>query len=164
MSYWTDIKDWLGGWPMEFAGIRETKEFCMNNLGLELLNINAGGGNTEYLFRRKAASNYWDEVLSQHKEIKLSGPYEHVNGFCWAVKLPKLIGLSDNLENPKRSTMMLYEDNIPMGFAHVPLHHIEIHGNSRYTHWNEKLYFSTTDNSDPNLNRREYTYRLNMLE
>ena len=164
MSYWTDIKDWLGGWPMEFAGIRETKDFCMNKLGLELLNINAGGGNTEYLFRRKGGSNYWEGVLSQHKEIKLSGPYEHVRGFSWAVKLPELIGLSDNLENPKRSTMMIYEDNIPMGFAHVPLHHIEIHGNSRYMHWNDKLYFSTTDNSDPNLNGREYTYRLNMLE
>jgi len=52
MAYWTNIRDWLGGWPMEFAGIQETVLFC-NGIGLRLVNIKTGEGNAEYLLARK---------------------------------------------------------------------------------------------------------------
>jgi 2-polyprenyl-6-hydroxyphenyl methylase/3-demethylubiquinone-9 3-methyltransferase len=52
MAYWTDIRDWLGGWPMEFAGDEETVSFC-EGIGLELVHMMIGEGNTEYLFTRK---------------------------------------------------------------------------------------------------------------
>ena len=163
MSYWTDIKDWLGGWPMEFAGITETKDFCNSKLQLELINIKAGEGNTEYLFRKTGSRNYWDKILETSPEIKLELPFQHIGGYAWAYDLPTQIQSASNEENPARSRLMLYEDMVPMGFANVPLSHIESYGNSRYTHWNDNLYFSATDNTDPNQNGRVYSIRLNML-
>jgi 2-polyprenyl-6-hydroxyphenyl methylase/3-demethylubiquinone-9 3-methyltransferase len=54
MSFYTDIKDWLGGWPMEFSSIADVKKFADQELGLELRNIKAGEANTEYLFGRRS--------------------------------------------------------------------------------------------------------------
>jgi len=52
MALYTDIVDWLGGWPMEFSKIEDVKQFCTEKLGLELVNIKTGQANTEYLFRK----------------------------------------------------------------------------------------------------------------
>lgn len=52
MALMTDIRDWLGGWPMEFSSIAEVKRFCGEELGLELLKLKAGEATTEYLFAR----------------------------------------------------------------------------------------------------------------
>jgi len=52
MSYLTDVRDWLGGWPYEDAKIEEVLRFCRKRLALDLLNIQTGRANTEYLFGR----------------------------------------------------------------------------------------------------------------
>ena len=52
MSYFTDVKDWVGGWPMEFSSVQEVKDFARGQLDLELTNITTGEANTEYLFSR----------------------------------------------------------------------------------------------------------------
>jgi hypothetical protein len=51
MSYFTDIRDWLGGWPMEFCYDDDVRAFVSNELGMELVNIKTGEANTEFLFR-----------------------------------------------------------------------------------------------------------------
>jgi 2-polyprenyl-6-hydroxyphenyl methylase/3-demethylubiquinone-9 3-methyltransferase len=53
MSYLTDVRDWLGGYPFEHAKIEEVLGFCRKRLGLELVNIKTGEANTEYLFKRR---------------------------------------------------------------------------------------------------------------
>jgi SAM-dependent methyltransferase len=159
MSFWIDVKDWLGGWPMEFAGIAETKDFCCNKLGLELLNVNAGEANTEYLFRRKGSRNYWDDVLLNHSEETLPAPFAHRAGAAWTARLVQYRGVADSLESRQRSRLMLYEDGVPIGFAHAPHSHIEKYGCGRYSHWADGLIFSATDNSDPNTNGRRYSIR-----
>jgi hypothetical protein len=58
---------------------------------------------------------------------------------------------------------MLYEDGVPVGFAHQPLLHVEAHGSGRYAHWEDSLVFSSTDGSDPNSNGREYSICADML-
>ena len=163
MSLWTDIKDWLGGWPMEFAGLAETKKFAAEALGLELLNITAGEGNTEYLFRRKGAHNYFDAVLAAHPEVPLEGPFTSAGGKAWSVELPASAGAGDGVDAPRRSHLMLYEEGVPSGFGHAIHAHIRDHGNTRYSHWGNQLIFATSDNSDPNENGRRYSYRLDML-
>ncbi|MGH7090009.1 MAG: class I SAM-dependent methyltransferase [Stellaceae bacterium] len=55
MSYYTDVRDWVGGWPMEFSAIQEVKDFARDKLKLELVNIKTGEANTEYLFQRATA-------------------------------------------------------------------------------------------------------------
>jgi 2-polyprenyl-3-methyl-5-hydroxy-6-metoxy-1,4-benzoquinol methylase len=51
MSVFTDIRDWLGGWPMEFVGDQETINFC-ESLGLKLEKIKTGEACTEFLFKK----------------------------------------------------------------------------------------------------------------
>jgi len=55
MSYMTDIRDWLGGYPYEHARPGETLRFGVEKLGLQLINLEVGQGAsavTEYLFRK----------------------------------------------------------------------------------------------------------------
>ncbi|MBR9973015.1 class I SAM-dependent methyltransferase [Magnetospirillum sulfuroxidans] len=51
MEMMTDMRDWLGGWPMEFSTIREVITFGEQH-GLELVHIITGEANSEYLFVR----------------------------------------------------------------------------------------------------------------
>lgn len=53
MSFFTDVKDWLGGWPYEDAKIEDVLRFCRKRLGLEMINVATGEANTEYLFQRR---------------------------------------------------------------------------------------------------------------
>jgi 2-polyprenyl-3-methyl-5-hydroxy-6-metoxy-1,4-benzoquinol methylase len=53
MSYFTDVRDWLGGYPFEHARIEEVFHFCTRKLSLELVNIKTGRLNTEYLFTKQ---------------------------------------------------------------------------------------------------------------
>jgi 2-polyprenyl-3-methyl-5-hydroxy-6-metoxy-1,4-benzoquinol methylase len=53
MNFWTDVRDWLGGYPYEFAGADEIFRFCTRELGLALVNLHTvtGLGLNEFLFR-----------------------------------------------------------------------------------------------------------------
>jgi len=51
MNIFTDIRDWLGGWPMEFVYDADAIKFC-ENLGFRLEKIATGEANTEFLFVR----------------------------------------------------------------------------------------------------------------
>jgi 2-polyprenyl-3-methyl-5-hydroxy-6-metoxy-1,4-benzoquinol methylase len=53
MSFMTDVRDWLGGYPYEDAKIEEVVRFCRSSLGLELVDIATGEANTEYLLRKR---------------------------------------------------------------------------------------------------------------
>ena len=55
MSYLTDLRDWLGGYPYEDAKIEDVVRFCRRRLNLELVNIATGQANTEYLFTKNLA-------------------------------------------------------------------------------------------------------------
>jgi SAM-dependent methyltransferase len=56
MSFWTDVTDWVGGWPMQFSSIDEVKKTA-SELSLQLVNITTGHANTEYLFRKGPAAS-----------------------------------------------------------------------------------------------------------
>lgn len=51
MSMMVDIRDWLGGWPMEFVRDAEAISFCEKR-GLALAKLKTGEANTEFLFSR----------------------------------------------------------------------------------------------------------------
>jgi 2-polyprenyl-6-hydroxyphenyl methylase/3-demethylubiquinone-9 3-methyltransferase len=54
MSFMTDVRDWLGGWPYEPATEKEICDFCENKLGLRKIRIKTGEANIEYLFQQPA--------------------------------------------------------------------------------------------------------------
>ena len=55
MSYMTDVRDWLGGWPMEYADDQQVIDTLKEKHGLVLSNIAAGEACTEFLFVRANA-------------------------------------------------------------------------------------------------------------
>ncbi|MDX8447513.1 class I SAM-dependent methyltransferase [Mesorhizobium captivum] len=50
MSYMTDIRDWLGGWPMEFAEDQAVVDFLKERFDFELVRMSTGEACTEFLF------------------------------------------------------------------------------------------------------------------
>lgn len=78
-------------------------------------------------------------------------------GHCWTVPLPALADVCDHSGAPSRSTLLLFEDDRPLGPAHASHQDVRDRGRGAYSHWGEQLYFSTSDNSDPNTNGRRYS-------
>jgi uncharacterized repeat protein (TIGR01451 family) len=64
----------------------------------------------------------------------------------------------DSTNDPVGSSLLLYEDGVMIGPAHTPLDAIRVTGRGEYLHWQNTLYFSTSDNTDPRTNGRSYTF------
>ncbi len=158
MSFATDVKDWLGGYPMDFASLRETESFCKGQLGLDLVNVKTGEGCTEYLFCRLDLNAHWRSIVKGRKLVPLPGPYVPLGGAAYAVSLPHLEDQSDCPDLQRRSQLMMYEDGRMLGLAHSRHDDIKQHGHGRFSHWGKDLLFSATDGSDPNVNLRLYSY------
>lgn len=62
-----------------------------------------------------------------------------------------------------RSTLQLFEEGKPLGPAHSPHDYIKKEGNGRFSHWNNVLYLSTSDNSNPRINGRTYTIKTRLM-
>lgn len=154
MSYWHDVRDWLGGYPMEFASNKETEIFARKILKFELIHIKAGEGNTEFLFRPIGGINYWDDVILQSPLNRLHGPFNCIGGNAWQVNLPVL---PKGIGEPGR--FMLYENGSPLGWPNAPQSSIKGWGGGRYRIESDTLIFSTTDNSDPNEIGKIYEFR-----
>lgn len=64
--------------------------------------------------------------------------------------------VSDGPDAPRASIADVLETGRPLGPAHVGHASIRSVGRGRYSHWQGELYFSTSDNSDPRTNGRQY--------
>ncbi len=86
-----------------------------------------------------------------------TGAMQREEGHAWIVHLPpELHEDSDSLEATERSPFRLLENGRPLGPAHSPHATIREGGRGAYSHWVNKIYFSTSDNSDPRQNGRVY--------
>ena len=74
--------------------------------------------------------------------------------------LPTFRRYADDESGPRRSTLSLYEDGIPLQQPHQTIGEIKGLGIGRYAHWADRLYFSSSDNSDPTTNGRRYEYSI----
>lgn len=159
MTYWTDVRDWLGGWPMDFSSLQETRDFAARELNLTLVNLKTGEGCTEYVFVRPELNAQWRDIEAGRQTIPLEGPFQAAGGHHYSAALPPhLESLGDANEAPRRSTVMLYEDGRPLGLSHSIHDHITRFGGGRFSHWGGRLHFSASDNSDPNTSGRRYAY------
>lgn len=68
---------------------------------------------------------------------------------------------SDNMANMSRSTLRIFENGIELKPAHCLHADIRSLGSGRFSHWDNGLYFSASDNSNPKTNGRTYTYTIN---
>jgi len=78
------------------------------------------------------------------------------SGHAWTVHVPQLDASGDNAEHPHLSRLMVLEDGKPLGPAHTAHDVIRSEGGGAFSHWEGRLYFSTSDHTDPNRNGREY--------
>jgi len=52
MSFFADVRDWLGGWPMQFVHDQEVVDFLEGKCGFKLVNIKTGEACTEFVLYR----------------------------------------------------------------------------------------------------------------
>ena len=82
----------------------------------------------------------------------------HAGGSCFACDL-ETMRPGDDADHPDFSMIRVYEDGLQLGPPHASHDEIQAFGAGRYSHWQEKLYFSSSDGSDPRANGRRYEVR-----
>ena len=77
MSLWTDVKDWLGGWPMEFTSVQDVLSKTQGDLKLCLINLKMGSGCTEYLFKNnnRKSWSYFNNKIYDENIISNENPF-----------------------------------------------------------------------------------------
>lgn len=90
-----------------------------------------------------------------HERSILRGPFRPFGDRGWSADAP--FG-GDDGTRAYRSSLCLFEDRVRSTIAHSPHWTIRKIGAGRYSHWKRKLFFSTSDGSDPNVNGRVYSF------
>lgn len=83
------------------------------------------------------------------------GPLANITpeaGNCWTAPLPDYLPS----DQESASSLVLFEDDHPLGPGHQSHDNIRKKGAGHYSHWGAQLYFSTSDNTDPRSNGRRY--------
>lgn len=86
-----------------------------------------------------------------------SSSIKHENKYCWTIQLPESARLTDDEINTNKSTLVLLEDGFPFGIPYSHYDKIREGGGGLYSHWKDKLYFSTSNNTNPTTNGRSYS-------
>lgn len=111
-------------------------------------------------FKDTQNKNNNSQSESGKNNLSHSGDIVKEQGFAYMLYVPKYYNISDDMDNPKRSKLILYEDGKPLGPAHSMHNDIREKGHGRYSHWHQVVVFSTSDNSDPIKNGRIYTVEI----
>jgi hypothetical protein len=82
--------------------------------------------------------------------------FQEFGGHGFMSYAQSLHDLADEPGAPERSPIIIYEDGKPLGPAHTRHADIAALGHGRLSHWGQLVIFSTSDNSDPRSNGREY--------
>ena len=89
------------------------------------------------------------------------GIEKHTEGaFMFVIRFDRHARLADAPDNPTRSPIHLYENDRPLGPAHSTTGAIKDLGGGRYLHLPDVIYFSTSDNTDPRSNGRQYSWTI----
>jgi hypothetical protein len=76
---------------------------------------------------------------------------------CYQLRAQEIFeALADTDDDPRRSPLLLYEDNQLLGPPHSRIEDVGLLGRGRYSHSKRGLVFSASDNSDINENRHTY--------
>lgn len=110
------------------------------------------------LLTRRVSGGAFKRVLRARLHRAYAGrlaSFQPDAGLAWTAAVPDHL-LSD-LESG--SSLRLFEDGEPLGPPHAPHVDIRTLGGGRFSHWGARVYFSTSDGSDPRTNGRNYDVR-----
>ena len=96
------------------------------------------------------------EMTSPLNQLVLKPPFNVSGGFCYSLDVRKTLGAGNVSGWGPLSRVFIYEDGKLLGPAHTIVDDIQKNGSGRFCHWRGDLYFSSSDNSDPNANGRNY--------
>jgi hypothetical protein len=100
--------------------------------------------------------SYGTRIDHPNRQIVPLNDFTHDQGLSWVASAPDLKNYADGPAFPIRSPLVLLEDNRPLGPAHASHAAIRSNGGGAYSHWQERVFLSTSDDSDPNGNGRRY--------
>ena len=118
-----------------------------------------------------ALAVYFDRTYVDHRPpgkvaLELNRPFTHQSGFAYLASslrleesriLAKLPADDPTSEGDTSSPIQLYEDQTPIGPAHSTFQAISETGRGHFAHWTKRgIYFSPSDNTNPNENGRRY--------
>src|SRR5262245_57617097 len=105
-----------------------------------------------------AAFAYWIADSSRTVSRPLpAASWSHNSGYMFTSPIPDLREEANTNEQPQRSPYIVLEDGRPLTTPHAMHADIVSMGAGRYSHWQDLIYISTPDNSDPAANGRTYT-------
>ncbi len=85
-----------------------------------------------------------------------NGTFLHDKGYAYSLPLPPFTPQGDTDDDPYGSQVRLFEDGVELGPRHISHAEIRKMGKGRLSHWDNALWFSTSDNSSPIKNGRCY--------
>ena len=100
--------------------------------------------------------NYGTRIDHPNRQIVPLKDFSRDQGLCWVTSVPELKAYADDDDFPLRSPLVVLEDERALGPAHSSHAAIRAHGGGAYSHWRERVFLSTSDDSDPNSNGRCY--------
>lgn len=71
--------------------------------------------------------------------------------------IPEFRAQANDASDPRRSRLVVYENGKQLGPNHAPFDTIRQVGKGHYNHWQDVLFFSASDNTDPRTNGRIYS-------
>jgi hypothetical protein len=98
--------------------------------------------------------------------FKFTGHFFREIDRCWEIDLfdtpiaGELGAVADDVGFWERSSLRLFESGRPLGPSHALHYQIRRDGGGKYSHWQSRLLFSTSDNSNPNDNGRIFSFDL----
>lgn len=101
------------------------------------------------------ALSWVDRSCPYGERMEMPRPFQKAGGHSYVANIPELEKLADDL-NGYHSPLRVCENSQVLGQPHAFHHEIRELGLGRYSHWSSSLFFSTSDNSDPNTNGRSY--------
>ena len=124
MDFWTDVRDWLGGWPTEFVSTSAVLSF-IRSTGLRCVGVRRNGGNTEFAFTRQQGLVRWTaerrceslekfeedvegKFFSLQQRLYYWPPGESCERRWWFSPLPEWMrDHSDGEANPQKNRLLL---------------------------------------------------------
>lgn len=97
-------------------------------------------------------SSYAVVIAELHK---LEPPFQHERGLMWRKSCQRFSKLADGIGRSD-SPIFVFQNERQLPSPHAPHDHTAELGGGRFSHWEDNIYFSTIDGTDPNTAGREF--------